>query len=45
VFGEEELEEGLVPHARARDAAVGERRLSRELETGFRDDSDEEGGG
>lgn len=45
MFGEEELEEGLVP--RAGDAGFrggggGQRRLSRDLEVGFRDESDSE---
>ena len=47
VFGDEELEDGMgigevvVANSRNSDAAE-DRRLSRELEVGFRDDSDEE---
>lgn len=45
-FGDEELEEGMTPHdpalptPRMPDSSQG--RLGRELEAGFRDDSDEE---
>ncbi|MCJ1299626.1 hypothetical protein MMC08_002418 [Hypocenomyce scalaris] len=46
LFGEEELEEGLVPRVGgggAHEGGDGERRLSRELEVGFRDESDSGG--
>ena len=49
-FGDEELEEGNMLHenrATSEDAGRGDqggRRLSRELEGGFMDDSDEEAG-
>lgn len=48
MFGDEELEEGFgvegVPRDRIRrgSEAGGDRRLSRDLEVGFRDDSDDE---
>lgn len=45
LFGEEELEEGLVPRAGDggfRGGGAGQRRLSRDLEVGFRDESDSE---
>ena len=47
IFGDEELEEGYgigeIVAADRRNSETGEeRRLSRELEVGFRDDSDEE---
>lgn len=47
MFGDEELEEGYgvgeIVTADRRNSDAGEdRRLSRELEVGFRDDSDEE---
>ncbi|MCJ1359267.1 MAG: hypothetical protein MMC33_009268 [Icmadophila ericetorum] len=45
MFGDEELEEGVGGQGeieRARINTDGERRLSRELEVGFMDDSDEE---
>ena len=45
-FGDEELEEGMTPHDPAlptpRMPDNSQRRLSRDLEAGFRDDSDEE---
>ena len=48
-LGDEELEEGLGPDSPRQEngrgaarPALGERRLSRELEAGFKDDSDEE---
>ena len=49
MFGDEELEEGFgiegVPEGRRRrdPEAQEDRRLSRDLEVGFRDDSDDEG--
>lgn len=46
LLGDEELEEGFledfVGAGRGRGEDGGERRLSRELEVGFRDESDEE---
>lgn len=44
LLGDEELEEGLLESAdgRGRGGEECERRLSRELEVGFRDESDEE---
>lgn len=50
MFGEEELEEGLVPRGSNGDGNVEgvmgreERRLSRDLERGFRDDSSDSDG-
>lgn len=45
-FGDEELEEGLGPHDPSVPSPAvpehGQRRLSRDLEAGFRDDSDDE---
>lgn len=46
LLGDEELEEGLLESADQRriSGEEGERRLSRELEVGFRDESDDEDG-
>ena len=45
-FGDEELEEGMGLHDPSvpspREPNTGQRRLSRDLEAGFRDDSDED---